>query len=82
MPLRRPAWPVPSGGRRMSDDLPTPRSTLQSGLCVLVRCTACRHRDYADLQKLVNSGRGDVPLIRLRTGAATAPAARSSPTGW
>jgi hypothetical protein len=50
----------------MSDDLPTPRSTLQSGLCVLVRCTACRHRDYADLQALVDSGRGDVPLIRRR----------------
>ena len=50
----------------MTDDLPTPRSTLQSRLRVFVRCSACRHRDYADLQKLVDSGRGDAPLIRLR----------------
>jgi hypothetical protein len=50
----------------MSDDLPTPRSTLQSRLCVFVRCLACKHRANADLQKLVETGRGDVPLIRLR----------------
>jgi hypothetical protein len=50
----------------MSDDLPTPRSTLQSRLRVFVRCLACRRRDYAALQKLVDSGRGDAPLIRLR----------------
>ena len=50
----------------MTDDLPTLRSTLQSRLRVVVRCMACRHRSYADLQKLVEIGRGDVPLIKLR----------------
>jgi hypothetical protein len=50
----------------MTDGLPTPRSTLRAGLGVLVRRTACRHRDYADLQRLVDAGRGDTPLIRLR----------------
>jgi hypothetical protein len=57
----------------MSDDLPTPRSTLRSGLRVLVRCTACRHRDYADLQRLIDDGRGDVPLIRLRYRCSNCP---------
>jgi hypothetical protein len=46
-------------------DLPTPRSTLRSRLCVFVVCRACRHRDYAPLQRLIDDGRGDVPLIRL-----------------
>jgi hypothetical protein len=51
----------------MSDDLPTPRSTLRSHYArVLVWCKACRHRRKADLQALVDSGRGDVPLIKLR----------------
>jgi hypothetical protein len=54
----------------MNDDLPTPRSTLQSRLRVLVRFTACRHRDYADLQALIDNGRGDVPLIKLRYAAS------------
>jgi hypothetical protein len=39
---------------------------MRSGLCVLVRCKACRHRANADLQALIDSGRGDVALIRLR----------------
>jgi hypothetical protein len=51
---------------QVSDNLPTPRSTLASRLRVHVRCPACRHRDYADLQALIDSGRGDVPLIQLR----------------
>jgi hypothetical protein len=47
--------------------LPTPRSTLRdSSARVLVWCKACRHQADADLQKLVNEGRGDVPLIQLR----------------
>jgi hypothetical protein len=50
----------------MSDGLPTPRSTLRNGLCVFVWCKACRHRADADLQRLVDAGRGDTPLIRLR----------------
>ena len=46
--------------------LPTPRLTLRdSSAQVLVWCKACRHRAEADLQKLVDEGRGDVPLIHL-----------------
>jgi hypothetical protein len=33
---------------------------------VLVWCRSCRRRRDADLQALVNAGRGDVPLIHLR----------------
>ncbi len=54
----------------MRDDLhelPTPRTTLQSRYVrVLVWCKSCRHQRRADLQALVNAGRGDVPLIHLR----------------
>jgi len=47
--------------------LPTPRSTLHSRYtCVLVWCKSCRHQREADLQRLVDTGKGDVPLIRLR----------------
>jgi hypothetical protein len=47
--------------------LPTPRSTLRdSSACVLVWCKSCRHQADADLQHLVDTGRGDVPLIHLR----------------
>jgi len=31
-----------------------------------VWCKSCRHQREVDLQALVDSGRGDVPLIRLR----------------
>jgi hypothetical protein len=65
----------------MTDDLPTPRSTLQSRLCVFVVCRACKHRANADLQKLVDSGRGDVPLIRLRF-RCTNCAGGSRSTDW
>ena len=50
----------------VSDDLPTPRSTLQSPLRVWVWCKACHRQAFADLRKLVDCGRGDVPLIKLR----------------
>jgi hypothetical protein len=33
---------------------------------VLVRCKSCRHQADADLQALVDAGRGDVALTRLR----------------
>jgi hypothetical protein len=33
---------------------------------VLVWCKACRHQADADLQRLVDTGRGDTPLIHLR----------------
>jgi hypothetical protein len=33
---------------------------------VLVFCNSCRHQADADLHAIVESGRGDVPLTKLR----------------
>jgi hypothetical protein len=56
----------------MSEDLPTPRSTLRSRYArVLVWCKACRRQREADLQALVGAGHGDVPLIKLRFRCST-----------
>jgi hypothetical protein len=51
-----------------SDWLPDARRMLpQDGwLCLLVWCTACRHQAPADLQAIIDSGRGDVPLKDLK----------------
>jgi hypothetical protein len=58
----------------MSDDLPTPRTTLRARyVCVHVWCKACRHSADADLDALVASGRGDVPLVRLRYRCSKLP---------
>ena len=52
----------------MPNDLPTARATLSARyLDVLVWCKGgCRHQAAADLRKLVDTGRGDVPLTELR----------------
>jgi transposase-like protein len=48
-------------------DLPTARITLRTKYVrVLVFCNSCRHLADADLQKIVESGRGDVPPTELR----------------
>jgi Zn finger protein HypA/HybF involved in hydrogenase expression len=48
-------------------ELPTPRTTLRARYVrVLVWCKSCRHRRDADLQGLVDAGRGDMPLVALR----------------
>jgi hypothetical protein len=48
-------------------ELPTPRTTLAAYYAhVLVFCRSCRHQRDADLQALVDQGRGDVPLVHLR----------------
>ena len=48
-------------------DLPTPRTTLATRYVrVMVGCKACRHQAEADLQGLVDAGRGDVPLTSMR----------------
>jgi hypothetical protein len=56
----------PGQGDAMRDDLhelPTPRTTLESRYVrVLVWCKSCRHQRDADLQALIDAGRGDVPL--------------------
>ena len=51
-----------------TETLPTPRSTLEARyVTLLVWCKGgCRHQAKADLQGLVESGRGDVPLTELR----------------
>jgi hypothetical protein len=65
-----PPLPASMTGNTMRDDLhelPTPRTTMQSRyVCVLVWCTSCRHQRDADLQGLIDAGRGDVPLIHLK----------------
>src|SRR5579872_5004136 len=47
-------------------ELPTARTTLASHFRLVVMCRACHRIDDADLAKLVEQGKGDVPLIRLR----------------
>ena len=43
------------------------RTTLRTGYVrVLVFCNSCRHQADADLQAIVESGRGSVPLTKLR----------------
>jgi hypothetical protein len=50
-----------------SHDLPTARTTLRTRYVrVLAFCSSCRHQADADLEVIVNSGRGDVPLAQLR----------------
>ena len=47
--------------------LPTPRTTLAASyVAVLVWCKSCRHQAPADMQELIDAGKGDVPLTRLR----------------
>ena len=47
--------------------LPTPRTTLAASyVVVLVWCKSCRHQAQADMQKLIDTGMGNVPLTQLR----------------
>jgi hypothetical protein len=52
----------------MTDDLPMPRTTLGTGyVTLLVWCMGgCQYQAEADLHRLVETGRGDVPLTRLK----------------
>jgi hypothetical protein len=53
--------------RQHDDALPTARTTLRTGYVrVLVFCRSCRYRAAADLQAIVDAGRGDEPLTELR----------------
>ena len=49
-------------------DLPTARTMLpqSSWLCLFVWCRACHHQAPADLQAIIDVGRGDEPLKDLR----------------
>ena len=52
----------------MTDSLPTARTMLpQDGwLCLSVRCRGCLHQALADLQAIIDAGRGDVPIKDLK----------------
>jgi hypothetical protein len=51
----------------MSDNLPTARSMIkQEFLCLLVFCKTCYHQAPADLQSIIDAGRGDEPLKDLK----------------
>ena len=52
----------------MADGLPTARTTLRARyVSLLVWCKGgCQHQAHANLQALIDAGRGDVPLTRLR----------------
>ena len=53
--------------RPRDDGLPTARITLRSGHArVVVFCNSCRHQADADLQAVVDAGRGNIPLTELR----------------
>jgi hypothetical protein len=69
----------------MRDDLhelPTPRTTLQSRYVrVLVWCTSCRLQRDADLQALIDAGKGDVPLINLKFRCSNCGSRRSLTAG-
>jgi hypothetical protein len=64
-----------------TEDLPTPRSTLEARyVTLLVWCKGgCRHQAEADLHRLVETGRGDVPLTALRFRCTNC---RSIRTDW
>jgi len=43
----------------LTDDLPNARSTLRANYaCLLVWCKACHHQRAADLQAIIDAGRG------------------------
>jgi hypothetical protein len=50
----------------MTDDLPTARTMAPTGFRVHVWCKACRHSGNADPDALIRSGKGDIPLVRLK----------------
>jgi hypothetical protein len=52
----------------VTDNLPTARNTLpkDSWLCWSVRCQACGRRGPADLQAIIDAGKGDKPLKDLK----------------
>jgi hypothetical protein len=64
-------WSIKSTTRSAASpdhhELPTPRTTCAPAMFgCWCGCKSCRHRRDADLQALVDAGRGDVPLSHLR----------------
>ena len=46
-------------------EMSTARDFLSAGRTVSVYCNRCQHRATADLEALVEAGRGDEPMARL-----------------
>ena len=55
-----------SAGCQCHNSLPTPRTALRALVALLVWQRRCQHQAFADLEALVESGRGDVPLSHLK----------------
>jgi hypothetical protein len=53
-------------GCQCHNSLPTPRTALRALVALLVWQRRCQHQAFADLEALVESGRGDVPLSHLK----------------
>ena len=71
--------------RQRRNALPTPRSAVRARYVrVLVFCNSCRHHADADLHALCASGRGDVPLTRLKFSDRTdfVATSRDNPQPW
>jgi hypothetical protein len=62
----------------VTDDLATARDKLpkDAWLCLFVWCKTCRHQGPADLQAIIDAGKGNVPLNDLKFRCA-----RCWPTG-
>jgi hypothetical protein len=57
--------------------LPTPRTTLRAEYVrVHLSCWACQRQRDADLQALVDTGHGDMPLVQLRWRGSECHSAR------
>ena len=55
----------------MTDALPTSRIMLRADYVrMALSCRSCLRQQDADLQALVDAGRGDVPLVHLRWRSA------------
>ena len=47
-------------------DLPTARDYLKSNVRLIIWCKACRHQIEMEFRKIVDQGKGDVPVVKLR----------------
>ena len=47
-------------------ELPTARDYLKSNFTLTVWCKACRHQIELEFRKIVDLGKGDVPVVKLR----------------
>jgi hypothetical protein len=50
----------------MNSDLPTARDYFKSNVRLVIWCKACRHQREVERQSLIDQGKGDVPIVRLK----------------